>query len=98
MSPRRKSSSMAASTSTEARDTTMKARLTRRAVLKTAALASTAVAAPFVHGAYAAGKNPKLDTAIRMQPEIIAFLRQQTSENSSFEETRERLRAIAEKL
>ena len=49
-------------------------------------------------GAYAAGKNPKLDTAIRMQPEIIAFLRQQTSENSSFEETRERLRAIAEKL
>src|ERR1700719_5294902 len=30
--------------------------LTRRTVLKTAALASTALAAPFVHGAYAAGK------------------------------------------
>src|ERR1700730_4369710 len=30
--------------------------LTRRAVLKTAALASTALAAPFVHSAYAAGK------------------------------------------
>ena len=30
--------------------------LTRRTVLKTAALASTAVAAPFVRGAFAAGK------------------------------------------
>src|SRR5690348_13305153 len=30
--------------------------LTRRAVLKTAALATTALGAPFVHGAYAAGK------------------------------------------
>src|ERR1700731_4482015 len=30
--------------------------LTRRTMLKTAALASTALAAPFVHGAYAAGK------------------------------------------
>ena len=30
--------------------------LSRRTVLKTAALASTALAAPFVHGAYAAGK------------------------------------------
>ncbi len=30
--------------------------LTRRSVLKTAALASTALAAPYVHGAYAAGK------------------------------------------
>ena len=30
--------------------------LTRRTVLKTAALASTALAAPFVRGAYAAGK------------------------------------------
>jgi ABC-type glycerol-3-phosphate transport system substrate-binding protein len=31
-------------------------RLTRRTVLKTAALASSTLAAPFVHGAYAAGK------------------------------------------
>lgn len=30
--------------------------LTRRAVLRTAALGTTALAAPFVHGAYAAGK------------------------------------------
>src|SRR5438105_12521674 len=30
--------------------------LTRRTVLNTAALATTALAAPFVHGAYAAGK------------------------------------------
>src|SRR6478672_6391741 len=30
--------------------------LSRRTVMKTAALATTAVAAPFVHGAFAAGK------------------------------------------
>jgi flagellum-specific ATP synthase len=49
-------------------------------------------------GAYVPGKNPKLDTAIRMQPELNAFLRQLTSENSSLAETREQLRSIAERL
>jgi FliI/YscN family ATPase len=49
-------------------------------------------------GAYVAGKNPKLDTAIRMQPEITAFLRQATSVKSSFEETHTQLKAIAERL
>jgi FliI/YscN family ATPase len=49
-------------------------------------------------GAYVAGKNPKLDTAIRMQPEIAAFLRQATSVKSSFEETHTQLKTIAEKL
>src|SRR3984893_18824245 len=34
----------------------MAAMLTRRTILKTAALASSAVGVPFVHGAYAAGK------------------------------------------
>jgi len=49
-------------------------------------------------GAYVAGKNPKLDTAIRMQPEIAAFLRQATSVNSPFEETHTQLKTIAERL
>ncbi len=49
-------------------------------------------------GAYVAGKNPKLDTAIRMQPEIAGFLRQATSVKSSFEETHTQLKAIAERL
>jgi flagellar biosynthesis/type III secretory pathway ATPase len=49
-------------------------------------------------GAYVAGKNPKLDTAIRMQPEISAFLRQATSVKSSFEETGTQLKTIAERL
>jgi FliI/YscN family ATPase len=49
-------------------------------------------------GAYLPGKNPKLDTAIRMQPELNAFLRQLTSENASLATTREQLRSIAERL
>ncbi len=49
-------------------------------------------------GAYVPGKNPKLDTAIQTQPEITSFLRQQTSEKSTFEETCNRLRAIAARL
>ncbi len=49
-------------------------------------------------GAYVPGKNPKLDAAIQLQPEITAFLRQQTSEKSSFEETRMKLAAIAARL
>ena len=49
-------------------------------------------------GAYVAGKNPKLDTAIRMQPEITAFLRQATSVKSPFEETHTQLKTIAERL
>lgn len=49
-------------------------------------------------GAYSPGKNAKLDTAIRMQPELNAFLKQLTSENSSLTTTREQLRSIAERL
>ena len=49
-------------------------------------------------GAYVPGKNPKLDTAIRMQPELNAFLRQVTSENSTFTATREQLQSIAARL
>ena len=49
-------------------------------------------------GAYVPGKNPKLDAAMAAQPEIMAFLRQATSEKSSFEETSDRLQAITAKL
>jgi flagellum-specific ATP synthase len=49
-------------------------------------------------GAYLPGKNPKLDLAIRMQPEINAFLRQLTSENSPLADTRQQLRSLAERL
>jgi flagellum-specific ATP synthase len=49
-------------------------------------------------GAYVSGKNPRLDTAIRLQPEISAFLRQATSEKSSFEDTAARLQALAQRL
>jgi flagellum-specific ATP synthase len=49
-------------------------------------------------GAYLPGKNPKLDLAIRMQPEINAFLRQLTSENSPLADTRLQLRSLAERL
>jgi flagellum-specific ATP synthase len=49
-------------------------------------------------GAYAPGKNPKLDTAIRLQPELNAFLRQSTSEKSSLATTREQLQSLAARL
>lgn len=49
-------------------------------------------------GAYLPGKNPKLDQAIRMQPEINAFLRQLTSEKSSLADTHQQLRSLAERL
>jgi flagellum-specific ATP synthase len=46
-------------------------------------------------GAYVSGKNPKLDSAIRMQTEITSFLRQSTRANSTFDETQRRLEEIA---
>src|SRR5579872_4203295 len=49
-------------------------------------------------GAYVPGKNPRLDMAIQVQPEITAFLRQSTSEKSPFEETCNKLRAITSRL
>jgi flagellar biosynthesis/type III secretory pathway ATPase len=49
-------------------------------------------------GAYVSGKNPKLDAAIRMQPEITAFLRQATLAKSTLEETQNQLQKIAERL
>lgn len=49
-------------------------------------------------GAYVPGKNTKLDAAIRVQPEILAFLRQQTAEKSTFAETCDKLRDITARL
>lgn len=49
-------------------------------------------------GAYTAGTNPVLDTAIRMRPEINAFLRQDTSSGFSLEEGWAGLKKLAERL
>jgi FliI/YscN family ATPase len=47
-------------------------------------------------GAYVAGKNPKLDAALRAEPELRNFLRQLTTERTSLAETRARLMQLTE--
>ncbi|RMG43601.1 MAG: FliI/YscN family ATPase [Acidobacteria bacterium] len=47
-------------------------------------------------GAYKPGADPELDAAVSAHREIEAFLRQDLSEPSPWEETRQRLEAIAE--
>ena len=49
-------------------------------------------------GAYVSGKNPALDAAIRIQPEIEALLCQGTDLKASFESTRSQLRSLAARL
>jgi flagellum-specific ATP synthase len=49
-------------------------------------------------GAYVTGKNPELDAAIRIQPEIEAFLCQGTDSRTSLENVRSQLRGLAERL
>jgi FliI/YscN family ATPase len=49
-------------------------------------------------GAYATGANPRLDAVMRMRPEIISFLRQDTSAGASFPDAVQRLTAMAGKL
>jgi FliI/YscN family ATPase len=46
-------------------------------------------------GAYVSGANPQLDAAIRVQPEIAAFLRQDTSVDAAFERSLAQLISIA---
>jgi flagellum-specific ATP synthase len=46
-------------------------------------------------GAYASGSNPKLDAAIRAQPDLDAFLRQDSELKSSREETLNRFLAVS---
>ncbi len=49
-------------------------------------------------GAYTPGSNPALDAAVRMQPEIVDFLRQDTSTDAPFADGLSRLQAIAGRL
>jgi flagellum-specific ATP synthase len=49
-------------------------------------------------GAYTQGSNPKLDAAVRMQPEIAAFLRQDTTQDAPLVESIAKAQAIAAKL
>jgi len=49
-------------------------------------------------GAYAAGSNPKLDTAIQLREDLNAFLRQKPHERSDAAETDKRLAALAAAL
>lgn len=45
-------------------------------------------------GAYVSGTNPKLDSAIRMRPQLMEFLRQGSHEVSPIQETMDRMRVI----
>jgi flagellum-specific ATP synthase len=45
-------------------------------------------------GAYKPGANREIDEAVRLRPEIMAFLRQDMSEAFSFDETRDAMRRI----
>jgi FliI/YscN family ATPase len=49
-------------------------------------------------GAYTAGSNPRLDAAVRMQPEIAAFLRQDTAQDAPFADSIAKAEAIAARL
>jgi FliI/YscN family ATPase len=49
-------------------------------------------------GAYTPGSNPRLDIAVRMQPEIAAFLRQDTARDAPLAESLAQAQAIAARL
>jgi flagellum-specific ATP synthase len=49
-------------------------------------------------GAYTPGTNPALDAAVRIQPEITGFLRQDTQVDAPFAEALGRMKAIAGRL
>ena len=49
-------------------------------------------------GAYVPGTNPRLDHALRLEPEISTFLRQDVTQNSSRADTLGRMHAIATRL
>jgi FliI/YscN family ATPase len=46
-------------------------------------------------GAYVAGSNPSLDTALRLRPRLLDFLKQRADEDAAIESTRSRLRELA---
>jgi FliI/YscN family ATPase len=49
-------------------------------------------------GAYIAGSNPKLDTAIEIRPRLMDFLKQDAHATSSFDETLTRMKELAAAL
>jgi flagellar biosynthesis/type III secretory pathway ATPase len=46
-------------------------------------------------GAYASGANPKLDAAIRLRPQLLEFLKQDSAAHAPFDETMARMLALA---
>jgi flagellum-specific ATP synthase len=46
-------------------------------------------------GAYASGANPKLDAAIRLRPQLLDFLKQDSGLHTPFDQTMTRLRDLA---
>jgi len=46
-------------------------------------------------GAYAGGANPKLDAAIKLRPQLMAFLKQDAGANAPFEQTLARMGELA---
>jgi flagellar biosynthesis/type III secretory pathway ATPase len=49
-------------------------------------------------GAYVAGSNPALDTALRVRPQLLDFLKQPSHEEARIESTRARVRELAATL
>jgi len=49
-------------------------------------------------GAYAAGANPKLDSAIRLRGPLLEFLKQDASKNAPMDETMTRLRELSQQV
>ncbi len=47
-------------------------------------------------GAYAAGSNPRLDSAIRMRPQLMEFLRQEPELSEPVEQTLAKLQTLAQ--
>ena len=47
-------------------------------------------------GAYASGANPKLDSAVRVRPRLLDFLKQDSSANAPFDDTLSRMRELAQ--
>jgi FliI/YscN family ATPase len=49
-------------------------------------------------GAYVAGTNPRLDAAVRVQPDITSFLRQDIGVQASFRQSVSQMKSLAERL
>jgi flagellar biosynthesis/type III secretory pathway ATPase len=49
-------------------------------------------------GAYTAGTNPVLDAAIRVRPQLLSFLKQESTANSPMPETLEGMKLLASAL